>query len=137
VKSSPDDDPDVESMGCNADRLPTLKRRWSMQRQKIMVVFILGIMGVSSLAMAEWDSSGKDTSVRRSGVSWNIAEDRKMENNRGIYEPEGMDKYMKRYFDQLLMKIDQLAEQNNRLEKKVDELVSKNSQALMSQKKNP
>ena len=84
------------------------------------------------------DASEKDASVRKLGVAWNIAEDRKMENIGGVYEPEGLDKYVKRYFEQLSSKVDQLIEQSNRLEKKVDELLSKSGRPLVSQQqKNP
>ena len=111
-----------------------------MSYRKAMVVLVFGIICVwgSSRAMAEMDASGKDVSVRKLGVAWNIAEDRKMENISGIYEPEGLDKYMKRYFEQLSSKVDQLIEQSNRLEKKVDELLSKSGRPLVSQQqKNP
>lgn len=83
-------------------------------------------------AMAATDASTKDVSVRKLGVAWNMAEDRKMENIGGMYEPEGLDKYMKRYFDQLSAKVDQLIEQSKRLEKKVDELTSKSGRPLVS-----
>ena len=101
----------------------------------VMVSFMIGVVCVcmSSRAMAEMVGSEKDVSVRKLGVAWNIAEDRKMENISGIYEPEGLDKYMKRYFEQLSSKVDQLIEQNNRLEKKVDELLSKSGQSSASQ----
>lgn len=83
-------------------------------------------------AMAEMDASEKDVSVRKLGVAWNMAEDRKMENIGGMYQPEGLDKYIKRYFDQLSAKVDRLIEQSNRLEKKVDELISRRGQTLVS-----
>ena len=106
-----------------------------MPYRRIITLFVLGAACVcaSSRAMANMEASEKDVSVRKMGVAWNIAEDRKMENSGGVYQPEGLDKYMKRYFDELSAKVDQLAEQNNRLEKKVDELLSKSNQPLGSQ----
>ena len=49
------------------------------------------------------------------GVAWNIADDRKLENTAGVYGPEGLDKYMKRYFDQLFAKTDQLSSKIDKL----------------------
>ncbi len=71
--------------------------------------------GVISVALAGSEASDKDVSVRKLGVAWNIAEDRKMENTAGIYGPEGLDKYMKRYFDQLSLKLDQLSAKVDKL----------------------
>jgi hypothetical protein len=97
----------------------------------VMIVALGGL--VPSRASAELSASDKDVSVRRLGVALNIAEDRKMENIAGIYQPEGLDKYMQRYFEQLSAKVDRVIDQNNRLEKKVDELISKTNQALVAQ----
>ncbi|MDD5226380.1 MAG: hypothetical protein PHV97_04245 [Candidatus Omnitrophica bacterium] len=97
----------------------------------VMLVVLCGL--VPSLASAELNASDKDVSVRRLGVALNIAEDRKMENIAGIYQPEGLDKYMQRYFAGLSAKVDRVIDQNNRLEKKVDELISKTDQALAAQ----
>ena len=66
----------------------------------------------------------KDESVKSLGVAWNMASDRKIENDGGLYQPEGLDKYMKRYFDQFNAKIDQLIERVDRLEKKIDAMSS-------------
>ncbi len=103
-----------------------------MSYRKVMVFLVIGVVCVcvSSRLMAAMDASEKDASVRKLGVAWNIAEDRKMENIGGIYEPEGLDKYMRRYFEQLSAKVDLLIEQGSRLEKKVDELLSKSGQSL-------
>lgn len=102
--------------------------------RNIMIMFLfLGMcLGGAFRAIAVMEASEKDQAVRKLGVSWNIAEDRKMENISGIYEPEGLDKYMKRYFEQLSAKVDQLTDQNKRLEKKVDELLSKSGRPLVS-----
>jgi len=107
-----------------------------MSCRKTVFALVIGIicMGLSFQVMADMSASEKDSSVRKLGVAWNIADDRKMENSGGIYQPEGLDKYMKRYFEQFSAKIDQLVEQNNRLEKKIDELRSaKGNQPLVSQ----
>ena len=109
-----------------------------MSYRKAAVILALGFMCFSPRGMAVMEASDKDVSVKKLGVSWNIAEDRKMERIGGMYEPEGLDKYMKRYFEQLSAKVEQLTEQSKRLEKKVEELISKSNQALgaQQQKKN-
>ena len=111
-------------------------------RMRVMAVFSIGILlGVvhAGILRADNDVSNKDESVKKMGVAWNIAEDRKIGNYAGIYQPEGLDVYMKRYFDQFSAKVDQLtqkigqlSEQSNRLEKKVDDLLSRNSKPSTS-----
>ena len=96
-----------------------------------LFVFMLGSLAPSALAVME--ASEKDASVRKLGVSWNIAQDRKMENNGGIYEPEGLDKYMKRYFDDLSAKVEKLSAKIDKLSAQVTVLqelsTKKNSKA--------
>lgn len=109
---------------------------------KRVMVFFAGILlsvGHGGILRAESGVSNQDESVKKLGVAWNIAEDRKIGNYAGVYQPEGLDVYMKRYFDQFSAKIDlltqkiaQLSEQGNRLEKKVDDLLSRNPKALAS-----
>ncbi|MBU9889687.1 MAG: hypothetical protein KTQ49_07455 [Candidatus Omnitrophica bacterium] len=69
------------------------------------------------------DVSSEDQGVRRLGVTWNIAEDRRIENDGGLYQPEGLDKYMKRLVDGLSARIDRLAQENQALEGKIDQLI--------------
>jgi len=59
-----------------------------------LAVFCLAAMS-SGGAHAEDESGGQ----KHYGVIHNIAEDRQVERVGGIYEPEGIDKYMKRRFD--------------------------------------
>ncbi len=77
--------------------------------------------------MAGVNVSDEDQSVKKLGMAWNIAEDRNIENDGGIYQPEGLDKYMKRLISNLSAQIDQLDKQNQRLEKKLDSLIEKTS----------
>lgn len=49
-----------------------------------------------------------DEGLKKYGVIHNIADDRKVERVGGIYEPEGIDKYMKRRFDELAAQINAL-----------------------------
>lgn len=88
-----------------------------------MFLFLLLGLGVFSISLeAATQVPSKDEAVQEVGVAWNMASDRKIENDGGIYQPEGLDKYMKRYFDQFTAKIDQLIERTDRLEKKIDAL---------------
>lgn len=106
-----------------------------MTTQKILAVFLFFFMlgSLSPSAAAVMEASDKDASVRKLGVAWNIAQDRKMENISGVYEPEGLDKYMKRYFDQLSSKMDQLSAKVDKLSAQVTVLqelsTKKNSKA--------
>lgn len=88
------------------------------------VIFGWGIllMGISFGSLVFADSTEKDSSVRRYGVAWNVAEDRKMENINGVYQPEDLDKYMKRYFEQLFSKVNELSVKMDRLSGQVAQL---------------
>lgn len=76
----------------------------------------------NGVASAATDYSDKDESTRRIGVAWNMASDRRVENIAGIVEPEGLDKYMKRYFDQINSKLDAMANNLADLSKQVKEI---------------
>lgn len=65
------------------------------------------------------DVSGGDQGVERNGVVFNIAEDRQIENIGGTYEPEGLDKYFKRRFDQLSGVVERLEAQVTAMDKKI------------------
>ncbi len=92
-----------------------------MEKKLIGWVLIMLWLGAPCLFGAT-EVSSKDESVKSVGVAWNMASDRRIENDGGLYQPEGLDKYMKRYFDQFNAKIDQLIERTDRLEKKIDSM---------------
>jgi outer membrane murein-binding lipoprotein Lpp len=98
-----------------------------MAHRRIVTVLVFAVVlsGVPSGAMADTYVSNKDESVRRSGIAYNIAEDRKVENINGVYEPEGLDKYLKRYMDKLSEKVDQLSAKIERLSDQVTQLSAK------------
>ena len=60
--------------------------------------------------------------VRKYGVVHNIAEDRQVVKVGGIYEPEGLDKYMKRRFDEVVSKLGNLENQIAKLEEQFKDL---------------
>ena len=80
------------------------------------------LMGISFGSLVFADSTEKDSSVRKYGVAWNVAEDRKMENINGVYQPEDLDKYMKRYFEQLFTKVNELSVKMDSLSSQVVQL---------------
>ena len=99
-----------------------------MSYRKVVAVFLMAVMmGMSPAAWAVMEASEKDASVRKLGVAWNIAEDRKMENISGVYEPEGLDKYVKRYFDQLTAKVDELSSKIDKLSTQVAAMQASNA----------
>ena len=57
----------------------------------------------------------KEGKVEKFGVIHNIADDREVINVGGIYEPEGLDIYLKRKFDDLLTRIKSLEDKTNEL----------------------
>ncbi|MBI4550376.1 MAG: hypothetical protein HY714_05575, partial [Candidatus Omnitrophica bacterium] len=63
-----------------------------------------------------------DEGVKKFGTVHNIAEDRKIEKIGGLYEPEGLDKYMKRLFEGVNARMDALEGQVSRVEKQLQEI---------------
>ena len=98
-----------------------MKKRWG--------ILFAGLLGGSlffSGVVVAADVSNEDQAVKKVGISWNIAKDRKIENIGGLYQPEDLDKYMRRLVDELDAKIDQLIQQNGVLEKKIDMILQQN-----------
>ena len=89
-----------------------VKMRLCFIETLILIVFVF--VSHMNISQAQEDEE-KESGVKRFGFVHNIAEDRQIERIGGIYQPEGLDKYMKRKFDAMTAKIDEL-------EKKVDRL---------------
>lgn len=103
----------------------TIKEQAMKKSKNIFLVFCLFFYVSAPYAVkAATDVSNQDESVRKLGMNFNMAEDRRMENIGGIYQPEDLDKYMKRHFDALDNKINQLLAQNQRIEQKLDQLLA-------------
>ncbi len=64
------------------------------------------------------ETAGNDKGMKKYGIVHNIAEDRRLEKVGGLYEPEGLDIYMKRHMDGL-------EEKMNGVEGKVEEMREK------------
>jgi len=78
----------------------------------------------SSVAAAAEEAAEDEIGVRKYGVVHNIADDRKVEKIGGIYEVEGIDKYLKRRLDQVDERLLQLSEQLGSIEQKIENLNS-------------
>lgn len=68
-------------------------------------------LSISLLLIAAAGVSAQSNGVKKHGVVYNIAEDRQVEKVGGIYEPEGLDKYMQRRFDALESRMSQIEDQ--------------------------
>lgn len=88
--------------------------------------FMIMLLGTAMMPLchAVEESGGQ----KHNGVIYNIADDRQVEKVGGIYEPEGLDKYMKRRFDTMDAKLndiqgqlEKMAEQMMVLLKKIEE----------------
>lgn len=108
---------------------------------KLLAIKLLAMTGILCLFTAGpvWADAdeNKNSGVSRYGVTHNIAQDRKVEKVGGIYEPEGLDKYMKRKFDDLEAKINGLAEKIEGLTRSVKDIDTKAAQIQTPAKPEP
>lgn len=89
-----------------------------------MKIPIFIVFGIGACALTVYAQTG-DGGQKKYGVVHNIAEDRQLERVGGIYEPEGIDKYMKRRFDALSDQIKSLDSRLSALESKTDEILKR------------
>jgi hypothetical protein len=88
----------------------------------------------SGLLWAEGEEGSRE-GVKKYGLVHNIAEDRRVEKVGGLYEPEGLDLYMKRHMDVLEEQIKGLKNKLDTMDRKLDEVsgliqgVAENSRA--------
>lgn len=106
-----------------------------MRIPKIFAAIAVMLCGFA--AGSVWADENDNSGVVRYGVTHNIAEDRKVEKVGGIYEPEGLDKYMKRKFDDLEAKIEGLAEKIEGLTRSIKDIDSKVAQIKTPAKPEP
>ncbi len=96
------------------------------------------VLGMSITFMAAGFSIAEDDpeqGVKKYGIVHNIAGDREVIKVGGRYEPEGLDYYMKRKFDEVSSQIHELqnnmlklSEQIQQLNSKIDSVLNKNAQ---------
>lgn len=86
-----------------------------MRRSHFFWIVIAASLWISTQAWAQEGDGGQ----KKYGVVHNIAEDRLVERVGGIYEPEGIDKYMKRRFDDLAAQINRLDSRMAQMESQI------------------
>lgn len=84
--------------------------------------FFYGVFAAVLLSSIE-ASYAEDGGQKKYGVIHNIAEDRQVERVGGIYEPEGIDKYMKRRFDDLAAQINRLDSRMAQMETQITRIL--------------
>jgi len=85
-----------------------------------VVVFTLLLVSLIVVGRATSEEGG----VRRYGVIYNIAQDRQVIKVGGKYEPEGIDIYMKRLFDDMAQRFSDVESRVGQLEAKIEKLSS-------------
>ncbi len=92
--------------------------------RKFRLLFF-GSMFVLCFLASGYGQEESETGVRHNGVVFNIAKDRRVEKVGGIYEPEGLDKYVDRRMSEISEKMQKLEGQVELLLKKLDEMNEK------------
>ena len=94
-----------------------------LRRKCVFLMFFvtLSIMAVNQYAMAT-DEIDDEAGLRKYGVVHNVAEDRKVEKVGGIYEPEGLAKYIKRRLDEVTNRLDRMTAELQLLNQKLDKV---------------
>lgn len=85
---------------------------------KIQLLLLSSILLAVGPVFANDDSD----SVKVNGVTFNIAKDRKIEKVGGIYEPEGIDKYVDRRVSELSDRLQQMEAKMNETNQKLDKI---------------
>ena len=81
------------------------------------------LFGAYGTAEEETESTESgDSGVKVKGFVYNIAPDREVKKIGGIYEPEGLDLYLKRHLDRLTSEIGQLQEDVGEMKKDIREI---------------
>ncbi len=79
--------------------------------------------------------SDQEQGVRHHGVVFNISKDRRIEKVGGIYEPEGLDKYVDRRMGEINARIDSLEAQVKETNSKIDQILKQLSDSARSSSK--
>ena len=95
-----------------------------MRNKTIATALIFLAVGVllASAVRAQDDEDEEETQttgVKKYGFVHNIAQDRKLVKVGGLYEPEGLDLYLKRLFDGLASKMERLEAKIDRIERRL------------------
>lgn len=87
-------------------------------------LFFLFVCSFAFNAFSQADESNQDQGVKRNGVVFNISPDRRIEKVGGIYEPEGLDKYVDRRMREISERIDSLDAQIKSTNAKLDQILT-------------
>jgi len=88
---------------------------------KLWIVFLLASPFSVLVPVCSAAEDG-ETGVKKYGVVHDIAEDRQINRVGGIYEPEGLDRYLKRKFDALFEKIGGMESRLQKMETGISEV---------------
>lgn len=93
-----------------------------MNQSSVGCAFLLVVLLFWSPVCLSGAEEDQETGVKKYGVVHDIAEDRKINRVGGIYEPEGLDRYLKRKFDTLFQKLDAVESRLRKVEENLSGL---------------
>ena len=96
------------------------------------ISFLVMVLIVSSNAWAA--DERKEEGVKHNGVVFNIAKDRKVEKIGGIYEPEGLDKYVERRMNEVTEHMNRIEAQVEKISQKLEAMSASTSIASIEEK---
>ena len=89
-------------------------------------VYLSLLFWVGSTAAFAADNADQEQGVKVNGVVFNISKDRKIEKIGGVYNPEGLDKYVDRRLNEMNERLQtietHIAESNTKLDKLAEQL---------------
>ncbi len=91
-----------------------------MKYSSCIPVFVLLALGISPVRGAA--ETQDENGVKVNGFTFNIAKDRKIEKVGGIYEPEGIDKYVERRMNEVAERMQRMEAQLDETNRKLDKL---------------
>lgn len=96
-----------------------------MPISRFVIMVLLVALFVSPASAADDDNSTwtPEDGVKKFGVVHNIAQDREVERIGGIYEPEGLDKYIQRKTEELSAQIQSVQNDVQELKKQMTEIL--------------
>lgn len=94
-----------------------------MKKNLLGGLLIISLLGLSEPTLAGEEEKPAE-GVRHQGIIFNIAKDRKIEKIGGIYEPEGLDKYVERRTDEVLRRMEKIESQLEETNHKLDQLAA-------------
>lgn len=100
-------------------------------------VFLISVLSFAPACFgADDDDVDEEKGVKKYGVVYDMASDRRINRIGGVYEPEDLDKYMKRRFDSIDSQIGAISGKVDALQSSLDEM-QKRLEALAPEKESP